>query len=37
MDSRTESEASKDPAAEHKHKLPIDERDFEGKLAISRV
>lgn len=31
MDPRSENEASKDPAVEHKHKLPIDEREFEGE------
>lgn len=30
MDCRNDSEGSKDPAAEHKLKLPIDETEFEG-------
>lgn len=32
MDPPNYDEASKDPAAEHKHKIHIDEKDFEGKL-----
>ncbi|XP_018568879.1 sodium bicarbonate cotransporter 3 isoform X2 [Anoplophora glabripennis] len=35
MDTHVDDEASKDPAAEHKHKLLLDEKDFEGHRAHS--
>ncbi|CAH1961218.1 unnamed protein product [Acanthoscelides obtectus] len=35
MDPRVDDEAPKDPAAYHKHKLPFDEKDFEGHRASS--
>lgn len=33
MDPQVDNEASKDPAADHKIKLPFDEKDFEGKTS----
>ncbi|CAH1109662.1 unnamed protein product [Psylliodes chrysocephalus] len=35
MDPQVDNEASKDPAADHKIKLPFDEKDFEGHRAHS--
>ncbi|CAH1961217.1 unnamed protein product [Acanthoscelides obtectus] len=37
MDPRVDDEAPKDPAAYHKHKLPFDEKDFEGTPPSQRV
>lgn len=34
MDTQNNSDISKDPVMEHKHRLPIDEREFQGKFQL---